>query len=131
MAASLGVTFPNSAWPRILGAGYVATAEVSAILNAHVDDVWDMLGDFGTMPNHLARVVSCQLEDDATARGPVGAVRAVELKDGGLIRERLLGHDEVHRRVTYAIEGSSRYPVRSYRAMVQAWPITSSDQTFV
>lgn len=112
-------------------AEHVATTEVSAVLDAPVEDVWAVLGDFGTMPNYLTRVVNCRLESEEAARPPVGAVRVVGLQGGTVVRERLLAHDEVLRKVTYEIVGASRYPVRTYRAAAQAWPITSTRQTFV
>jgi hypothetical protein len=109
----------------------VATTEVSAVVDAPVEDVWRVFGDFGAMPNCLTAVVDCQLEDGAVGRGPVGAVRAITLRSGAVARERLLGHDEVRRRVSYEIVGASRFPVRSYYVQAGAWAVTSTGQTFV
>jgi len=109
----------------------VATTEVSVVVDAPVEDVWRVLGDFGAMPGCLTAVVDCELEDGAAGRGPVGAVRAITVRSGAVVRERLLGHDEVRRTVSYEIVGANRFPVRSYRVQAGAWAVTSTGQTFV
>lgn len=109
----------------------MATIEVSAVIDATVDATWAVLGDFGSMPLLSSRVVGCQLENGHDGRASVGAVRTVEVQGGAVIKERLLAHDEVVRRVTYDIVGPSRYPVRTYQAVIQVRPVTTTDQSFV
>lgn len=78
-------------------------------------EVWALLGDFGgvgRLVKDLVKRTSCEGEG-------VGALRTLELADGGAVRERLDAFDAARRSLTYSIVGESPLPVRDYRATVE------------
>ncbi|MPZ81200.1 MAG: SRPBCC family protein [Actinophytocola sp.] len=72
-------------------------------LDAHPDDVWAALRDFGALHERLVRgfVVDAELD---------GSDRVITFFNGMTARERLVGVDEEHRRLAYAIlDGFDHY----------------------
>lgn len=72
-------------------------------LDAHPDDVWAALRDFGAPHERLVRgfVVETELDGDD---------RIVTFFTGATVRERLVGIDDEHRRLAYAIlDGFDHY----------------------
>jgi hypothetical protein len=67
-------------------------------IDAHPDDVWDALRDFGALHKRLVPgfVIDARLEGDA---------RIVTFANGTVARELLVDCDEVRRRLAYAIVG--------------------------
>jgi len=67
-------------------------------IDADPDTVWAALRDFGALHERLARgfVVDTQLEGD---------VRTITFFNGMVARERLVGLDDVHRRLAYTVLG--------------------------
>jgi hypothetical protein len=109
----------------------VARAVVSAVIDAPVDAVWDVLGDFNGLPEYASRIATSELED-ASGRGPVGAVRRMtRAADGSTVRERLLHYDNPSRSLSYEFVGSHPVSARNYVGRVQAWPVTTTGATFV
>lgn len=101
----------------------------SAVIPASVEQVWSRLRDFDGMPSWHPGIASSEIEDGRGA-DEVGCVRRLSTPDGGVIRERLIVLDDVDRRLSYEIvEGP--FPIRAYRSVVRAAPITDSGSTFV
>jgi hypothetical protein len=78
-------------------------------IDAHPDDVWDAVRDFGAVHTRLAPgfVTDARLDGD---------VRIVTFANGTVAREQLVDCDEARRRLVYAI-ASER--VSHYNASVQ------------
>jgi hypothetical protein len=78
-------------------------------IDAHPDDVWSAVRDFGAVHTRLAPgfVTDARLEGDA---------RIVTFSNGNVARERLVDCDETRRRLVYAI---SNERVSHYSASVQ------------
>jgi carbon monoxide dehydrogenase subunit G len=78
-------------------------------IDAHPDDVWDALRDFGALHTRLVPgfVLDTQLEDDA---------RIVTFANGNVAREVLVDCDESRRRLAYAIISER---VKHYSASAQ------------
>lgn len=78
-------------------------------LDAHPNDVWAAVRDFGAVHKRLAPgfVVDAQLDGDA---------RIVTFANGNVARERLVDCDEARRRLVYAIANER---VSHYSASVQ------------
>ena len=82
------------------------------IIDAHPDDVWDALRDFGAVHTRLAPgfVTDTKLDGDA---------RIVTFANGSVARETLVDCDETRRRLVYAI-ASERLKQHSASAQVFA-----------
>jgi Polyketide cyclase / dehydrase and lipid transport len=104
----------------------MATVSCSTVLPAPLDEVWEVLGDFGTWPAFIPRITDSVLEG-GQGRGPVGAVRVLTLSDGSTVRERLLRYDDTAHLLAYEFDGPVPFPVRSYVGGVQLWPVTMGE----
>ena len=86
-------------------------------LNAPVDAVWDVVGDFAdvswAMPG--AKV-------DVIGEGP-GMIRRLHIPDGGSVDEVLETWDATARSFSYTIPGDMPMPVADFRAWVELEPI--------
>jgi Polyketide cyclase / dehydrase and lipid transport len=87
----------------------MASVQKDISIDAHPDDVWDALRDFGALHTRLVPgfVVDTKLEDDA---------RIVTFANGTVARELLVDCDDVRRRLAYAIVGER---VKHYSASAQ------------
>ena len=87
----------------------MASIHKSVALNAHPDDVWDAVRDFGALHTRLVPgfVLDTRLEDDA---------RIVTFANGTMARELLVDCDEARRRLVYAVIGER---MKHYNASVQ------------
>jgi carbon monoxide dehydrogenase subunit G len=81
-------------------------------INAHPDEVWDAVRDFGAVHRRLAPgfVTDARLEGDA---------RIVTFHNGTVARELMVDCDDTRRRLAYAIVSER---VRHYGASVQVVP---------
>lgn len=77
-------------------------------IDAPAGAVWNTVGDFGAAAEYLPPVASCQVEGSG-----VGAVRTLELEEGGEIVERLEALDTSARVLRYSILHSP-LPVDDY-----------------
>ncbi len=101
----------------------------SAAIPAAVERVWPVVRDFDGLPLWHPAIASSEIED-ARPAAEVGCVRHLTLAGGGTIRERLLLLDDPGRSVAYEIlEGP--FPIRAYRSVIRAAPITATGATFV
>jgi carbon monoxide dehydrogenase subunit G len=81
-------------------------------IDAHPDEVWNAVRDFGAVHTRLAPgfVADCRFDGNA---------RTVTFHNGIMAREELVYCDEAGRRLAYAILGGER--VRHYNASVQVF----------
>lgn len=101
---------------------------VSAIIAAPVARVWDVIRDFNALPSWHPLIAESRIESYAPA-DQVGCVRAFRLKDGGLIRERLLALSDYDCSCTYSILDSPM-DIEDYVATLRLTPVTDGDRTF-
>ena len=106
----------------------MATVFESAVIAAPVDAVWARIRDFNGLPDWHPGVETSEIEDGRRA-GEVGCVRRFRLRDGGLIRERLLALSDLERSCTYSIL-ESPMGVEGYVATLRLLPITAGERTY-
>lgn len=74
----------------------MATLRQDVLIDADPADVWDALRDFGALHERLVKGFVTACESD-------GLTRDLTFFNGMRIREHLVGVDDEHRRLTYAI----------------------------
>ena len=106
----------------------MAKVFVSCVVNAPVGRVWALIRDFNGLPGWTPFVAESRIELNAPA-DQIGCVRNFRLKDGGRIRERLLGLSDYDFSMTYSIL-ESPMAVTNYVATLKLTPITDGDRSF-
>jgi hypothetical protein len=101
---------------------------VSSVIDARVSEVWARIRDFNGLPSWHPLIVDSEIEGGGPS-DRVGCVRAFHTRDGGLIRERLLGLSDDERRCVYEIL-ESPMGVRRYVAILRLSRVTDGDRTF-
>lgn len=88
----------------------MATVWMDIEIDADADVVWKAVGDFATAPERITPgwVSACVAD---------AGVRVVTLRDGIIVRERLVAVDEEHRRIVYSIIGDTVQPVHDNASM--------------
>ena len=102
--------------------------QVSQVINAPLDQVWKTIRPFDSLSEWHPFVASCDMENDQP-NNTVGGVRAIGLKEGGVVRETLLALSDTEYRIVYDIIDSPM-PVENYIATIQLTPVTETNQTF-
>ncbi|MFI7347291.1 SRPBCC family protein [Streptomyces sp. NPDC049936] len=100
-----------------------------AVIPAGADTVWRVLRNFGALADWQPAVTSSTLRD-GDVPGLVGSARTLTSAEGGTVVESLVALDDVARSLTYEMTGDV-FPVYDYRATIQVWPVTSTDEAFV
>jgi uncharacterized membrane protein len=99
----------------------MASVSVSVDIDAPVESVWAVLGDFDGLPAWLEFVRSSRLSDG-------GRLRHLEAIGGAIIVEALLDHSDTQRFYRYSIvEGPD--PVSGYEAKVSAQRLDANRTT--
>jgi hypothetical protein len=107
----------------------VAHVYVSTVIQAPIDQVWDLIGDFNSLPAWHPFVADCIIED-ALPSGLIGCVRAIEVKDdGGTIREQLVTLSDQEHLCRYSIL-TGPMAVRNYLATMWLLRVSTSHHTF-
>ena len=101
---------------------------VSSVIDAPADAVWARVRDFNGLPQWHPGIVDSRIEN-GQASDRVGCVRHFHTRDGGTIRERLLGLSDYDYSCTYEIL-ESPMGVASYVATLELSPVTDGDRTF-
>jgi len=101
---------------------------VSSIIPAPAPSVWQVVRDFNALPAWTPFVADSRIEQNQPS-DKVGCVRHFHLKDGGLIRERLLGLSDYDMSCTYEIL-ESPMGVENYIARLALTPVTDGNRTF-
>lgn len=94
---------------------------VSTVIDAPIDDVWAVARDY-TGHWHSSVIVNPSIEGGQPS-DRIGCVRAFELRDGGKLREVLVGMSDERREFSYRILDSP-LPVEDYLATVRFLPVT-------
>jgi hypothetical protein len=101
---------------------------VSTIIDAPAADVWRIVRDFNGLPNWTPFAAESRIEQGQRA-DQVGCIRNFRLRDGGVIRERLLALSDYELSMSYAIL-ESPMPVENYIASLSLTPVTDGNRTF-
>ncbi|MGW5499031.1 SRPBCC family protein [Streptomyces olivaceoviridis] len=99
----------------------------SKVINASAEAVWDVVGDFGSLPQWFPFVESSTLTGGAQT---IGTVRANTVTGGNVIEERLIELSERDKRVVYSVVGGD-VPTTDYTAELTVYPVSDSDRCFV
>lgn len=102
---------------------------VSSIIPAPAPSVWQVVRDFNALPAWTPFVADSRIEQNQPS-DKVGCVRHFHLKNGGLIRERLLGLSDYDMTCTYEIL-ESPMGVENYIARLALTPVTDGNRTFI
>ncbi len=102
---------------------------VSGVVAAPASRVWSIVGPFDGLAAWHPAFASSVITNGLPAN-LVGAERLLTLREGGEIRERLLGMSEFKRTCVYTIL-SSPLPIGDYVATLRVTPVTMGDRAFV
>ena len=100
----------------------------SSVIDAPADAVWARVRDFNGLPQWTPFVAESRIEEGQPA-DRIGCVRNFRLRDGGVIRERLLTLSDYDYQCSYAIL-ESPMGVENYVATLKLTPVTEGNRTF-
>jgi hypothetical protein len=100
----------------------------STVVEAPADRVWAVVRDFNGLPSWTTFVAESRIEGGQPS-DKVGCIRNFRLKDGGVIRERLLTLSDYDYQCAYSIL-ESPMGVSNYIATLKLSPVTDGDRTF-
>ena len=101
---------------------------ISTVIDAPADRVWATVRDFNGLTAWTPFVAESRIELGQPA-DKIGCVRNFRLKDGGVIREKLLTLSDYDYQCSYSML-ESPLGVRDYIATLKLLPITDGDRTF-
>lgn len=101
---------------------------VSSVLDAGAENVWARVRDFNALPQWHPAIVDSRIENGEPS-DRVGCIRHFHLRDGGLIRERLLALSDFEFTQTYEIL-ESPMGVEHYVATLKLTPVTDGNRCF-
>jgi hypothetical protein len=101
----------------------------SSVVNAPIQGIWALLGDFSTINQWLPGIASCVLDEGGTVKG-IGSTRRLTFADGGKMREELLGLSEQDTSITFAII-ESELPIANYVSTIRLQPVTDGDRSYI
>ena len=102
---------------------------VSSVVDAPAAEVWKVVRNFNALPDWAPFVAESRIEHNAPP-DQIGCIRNFRLKDGGLIRERLLALSDYDLSCSYSIL-ESPMGVESYVATLSLTPVTDGAATFI
>jgi hypothetical protein len=100
----------------------------SSVIDAPADAVWARVRDFNGLPQWTPFVAESRIEESQPA-DRIGCVRNFRLRDGGVIRERLLTLSDYDYQCSYAIL-ESPMGVENYVATLKLTPVTDGARCF-
>lgn len=106
----------------------MAEVYTSSIINAPAERVWARIRDFNALPAWHPLIAESRIEGGAPS-DQVGCVRDFRLRDGGRIREKLLGLSDYEFSFSYSIL-ESPMGVENYIASLKLTPVTDGNRTF-
>ena len=101
---------------------------VSSVVDAPAERVWDHIRDFNGLPKWHPLIADSRIENGQPA-DRIGCIRHFHLKDGGMIRERLLALSDYEYSCTYEIL-ESPMGVANYVATLKLTPVTDGARCF-
>lgn len=100
----------------------------SSVIDATADDVWARIRDFNALPIWHPSIANSRIENNQPS-DRVGCVRYFHLRDGGVIRERLLALSDYDFTCSYSIL-ESPMGVENYVATLKLTPVTDGGRCF-
>ena len=100
----------------------------SSVIDATADDVWSRIRDFNALPIWHPSIADSRIENNQPS-DRIGCVRFFHLRDGGLIRERLLALSDYDFTCSYSIL-ESPMGVENYVATLKLTPVTDGGRCF-
>ena len=100
----------------------------SSVIDASADNVWSRIRDFNAMPQWHPLIADSRIENSQSS-DRVGCIRQFSLRDGGMIRERLLALSDYEYSCTYEIL-ESPMEVENYTATLKLTPVTDGARCF-
>ena len=101
----------------------MASAQATIDLDVPPDDVWKLIGGFGSLPDWIPYISRSELTDG-------GRVRHLDNSDGQTIVERLEKYDSSARTYSYSIL-QSPFPVADYLATITVTSINAGEGSLV
>ena len=101
---------------------------VSSVIEASADTVWARIRDFNGLPQWHPGIADSRIENSQPS-DRVGCIRHFHTRDGGTIRERLLGLSDYEYSCTYEIL-ESPMGVENYVATLKLTPVTDGNRCF-
>ena len=102
---------------------------VSSVIDAPAAEVWKVVRNFNALPQWTPFVAESRIEHNAPP-DQIGCIRNFRLKDGGLIRERLLALSDYDLSCSYSVL-ESPMGVENYVATLSLTPVTDGGSTFI
>ena len=100
----------------------------SSVIDATADDVWSRIRDFNALPIWHPSIADSRIENNQPS-DRIGCVHYFHLRDGGLIRERLLALSDYDFTCSYSIL-ESPMGVENYVATLKLTPVTDGGRCF-
>lgn len=100
------------------------TLEVSRIIDAPIDRLWAEVGDFNNIAAWHPDVTQSHLEDVAAqpTGSNAGAIRVLTLRNGTVLRERLVALDPNAHRYTYSVL-DGQLPLKNHISSLTMRPV--------
>ena len=100
----------------------------SSVIDASADNVWARIRDFNGLPLWHPGIADSRIEN-AEPSDRVGCIRHFHLRDGGMIREKLLALSDYDYSCSYEIL-ESPMGVTNYVATLKLTPVTDGARCF-
>ncbi|MGC5530296.1 SRPBCC family protein [Streptomyces sp. SR-10] len=107
----------------------MAQAYWSSVFTSSADETWAVVRRFNGLPDWHPDIRASEIIGGGNGLTP-GAVRLLTGVDGSVYRERLVGLDEVDRKLSYEIV-ESPLPVRGYRSTLHVQPVADTGGAFL
>jgi len=104
------------------------TVQRSTVIDAPINEVWELLRDFNGHDSWHPAVASSVLDNEKRT-DQIGAIRNFQLTSGERLREQLLSMSDKEHSFRYAIV-ESEIPLKNYVAEVSLKPITDGNATY-
>ena len=101
---------------------------ISSVIDASADTVWSRIRDFNALPLWHPAIADSRIENHEPS-DRVGCIRHFHTRDGGMIRERLLGLSDYDFSCSYEIL-ESPLGVSDYVATLKHTPVTDGGRCF-
>ena len=100
----------------------------SSIIDTSADNVWSRIRDFNGLPQWHPLIADSRIENNQPG-DRVGCIRHLHLRDGGLVREKLLALSDYEYSCSYEIL-ESPMGVANYVATLKLTPVTDGARCF-
>ena len=101
---------------------------VSSVIDSSAENVWSRVRDFNALPTWHPAIADCRIENSEPS-DRVGCIRHFHLRDGAMIRERLLALSDYDFSCSYEIL-ESPMGVADYVATLKLTPVTDGGRCF-